>query len=68
MAAAYQAAGLPPAFAASLAAAEILTKADDDAQITTSVLDLTGRAPRSFDDFDRRHADEFATRAAAPEA
>ena len=59
MAAGYRAAGLPSSFAASLAAAEIGTKAGDDAQITTSVLDLTGRPPRTFDEFVRRNVSEW---------
>jgi len=59
LAAGHRAAGLPPSFAASLAAAENGTKAGDDAQITTAVFDLTGRAPRSFDEFVRRHKSEW---------
>ncbi len=59
MAAGYRAAGLPSSFAASLAAVEIGTRAGDDAQITTSVLDLTGRPPRTFDEFVRRNAGEW---------
>ena len=59
MAAGYRAAGLPSSFAASLAAAEIGTKAGEDAQITTSVLDLTGRPPRTFEEFVRRNAGEW---------
>ncbi len=59
IAAGYRAAGLPSSFAASLAATEIGTKAGDNAQITTSVLDLTGRPPRTFDDFVRRHVSEW---------
>ena len=59
MAAGYRAAGLPSSFAASLAAAEIGTKAGDDAQITTSVLDLTGRPPRTFEEFVRRNLSEW---------
>ena len=43
LAAGYQAAGLPPTFATSLAAAEIGTKGGDDAQITTSVPVATTR-------------------------
>ncbi len=59
MAAGYRAAGLPASFAASLAAVEIGTKAGDDAQITTSVLDLTGRPPGSFDEFVRQNVNEW---------
>jgi len=55
----YRAAGLPSSFAASLAAAEIGTKAGDDAQITTSTLDLTGRPPRTFNEFVCRNAGEW---------
>ncbi|ANY10367.1 NAD(P)H-binding protein [Pseudonocardia sp. HH130630-07] len=60
VAAANRAAGLPPAFAESLAAVEIGIRAHGDERISTSVLELTGRAPRSFEDFVRRHADEWA--------
>lgn len=59
VAAGYRAAGLPASFAASLAATEIGVKAGDDAQITTSVLDLTGRPPRTFDEFVRRNRSEW---------
>lgn len=59
MAAGYRAAGLPSSFAASLAAVEIGTRAGDDAQITTSVLDLTGRPPGTFDEFVRRNVGEW---------
>jgi uncharacterized protein YbjT (DUF2867 family) len=55
LAAGYRAAGLPASFATSLAAVENGTKAGADARLTTSVLDLTGRPPRTFDDFVRRN-------------
>lgn len=55
IAAGYRAAGLPSSFATSLAAVEIGTKAGHDAQITTSVLDLTGHPPATFDAFVRRN-------------
>ena len=56
VAANYRAAGLPPSFATSLAAAETATREGDDAAVTTAVLDLTGRPPRTFDDFVRQTA------------
>ena len=59
MAAGYRAAGLPSSFAASLAADGLGTKAGDDAQITTSVLDLTGHPPRTFNEFVRRNMSEW---------
>jgi len=59
MAARYRAAGMPASFAASLAAVEIGMKAGENAQISTSVLDLTGRPPRTFDEFVRQHAHEW---------
>lgn len=59
LAAGYRAAGLPSAFAASLAAVEIATQAGEQAQLSTSVLHLTGRPPSSFGDFVRRHADAW---------
>lgn len=59
VAAGYRAAGLPSSFAASLAAAELGAKAGDDAQITTSVFDLTGRPPRPFGGFVRRNVSEW---------
>ncbi|MFY1670473.1 NAD(P)H-binding protein [Plantactinospora sp. WMMB334] len=55
VAAGYRAAGLPAPFATSLAAIESGTRAGADARLTTSVLDLTGRPPRTFDDFARRN-------------
>ena len=63
VAASNRAAGMPLAFAESLAAVEIGIRAHREDRISTSVLDLTGRAPRDFADFVRRHASEWATRA-----
>ena len=59
VAASYRAAGLPASFAASLAGTEVGVKAGDDAQITTSVLDLTGRPPRTFGEFVRRNLSKW---------
>lgn len=59
VAAGYRAMKLPAAFATSLAAVEIGTMAGDDAHLTTSVLDLTGRPPYSFADFVRLNRDEW---------
>ncbi len=60
LAAGYRAAGLPPSFAASLAAVELGTKAGDDARISTSVLDLTGHAPRTFEEYVRRNVGSWS--------
>lgn len=57
MTAAYRAAGLPPAFAAAFAAAELATKTG--AQITTSVAALTGRPAHDFESFVHRHMSEL---------
>lgn len=55
----YRAAGLPAEFAVSLAATEDDVRAGRYEQVTTSVLDLTGRPPRTFEDFVRQHAAEW---------
>lgn len=53
-------AGVPPSFADRLARAETGVRAGHAAQVTTSVSELTGRPPRTFSDFVREHADEWA--------
>ncbi len=55
----YRAAGLPAEFAGSLAATEDDVRAGRYDEVTTSVLDLTGRPPRTFEDFVREHAAEW---------
>ncbi len=59
LAARYRAAGLPAEFAASLAAIGDDVRAGRYDEVTTSVLDLTGRPPRTFEDFVREHAAEW---------
>jgi uncharacterized protein YbjT (DUF2867 family) len=63
VAAGYQAAGLPPSFAASLASTETAMRAGDNAWITTTVSDLTGHPVRSFADFVRRNASHWVSAA-----
>ena len=60
VAARFRDAGLPAAFAGSLAAAEIGVRDGQGERVTTAVHDLTGRPPRSFADFVREHAAEWA--------
>jgi len=55
----YRAAGLPAGFASSLAAIADDVRAGRYDEGTTSVLDLTGRPPRTFEDFVREHAAEW---------
>ena len=55
----YRAAGLPAGFASSLAAIGDDVRAGRYDEVTTSVLDLTGRPPRTFEDFVREHAAEW---------
>ena len=55
----YRAAGLPAGFASSLAAIDDDVRAGRYDEGTTSVLDLTGRPPRTFEDFVREHAAEW---------
>ncbi|SFK79782.1 Uncharacterized conserved protein YbjT, contains NAD(P)-binding and DUF2867 domains [Amycolatopsis sacchari] len=52
----YQAAGVPAAFAEALVAVEARVRAGREDQVTTTVLDLTGHAPRSFAEFAQEHA------------
>ncbi|MEV5717066.1 ergot alkaloid biosynthesis protein [Amycolatopsis mediterranei] len=51
-----QADGIPAGFAAILAAADAGVRAGHDAEISTAVLDLTGRPPRTFAQFVEEHA------------
>lgn len=53
---AYRAAGMPSEFAAALAAIEDGIRRGLHDQVSTAVLDLTGRPPRSFDAFVQEHA------------
>ncbi len=59
LAARYRAAGLPAGFAGSLAAIGDDVRAGRYDEVTTSVLDLTGRPPRTFEDFVGEHAAEW---------
>jgi len=59
LAARYRAAGLPAGFAGSLAAIGDDVRAGRYDEVTTSVLELTGSAPRTFEDFVREHAAEW---------
>ena len=59
LAATYRAAGLPDAFAASLAAVDANIRAGRDDLVSTAVLDLTGRPPRTFAEFLRDHAARY---------
>lgn len=55
----YRAAGLPAGFASSLAAIADDVRAGRYDTGTTSVLDLTGRPPRTIENFVREHAAEW---------
>ncbi|NJQ14903.1 NAD(P)H-binding protein [Streptomyces bohaiensis] len=52
----YRASGMPDAFATALAAVDAGIRAGRDNQISTTVLDLTGRPPRAFTEFVQDHA------------
>ncbi|QWF76821.1 NAD(P)H-binding protein [Amycolatopsis sp. CA-230715] len=60
-AAAYRAAGIAADFAAALAAVEDGIRAGQDDQISTAVLDLTGRPPRTFAEFVQEHATAWSS-------
>ncbi|PRY36883.1 NAD(P)H-binding protein [Umezawaea tangerina] len=60
VAAGYRAAGMPAEFAAALAAVEDSAGAGGDDQVSTAVLDLTGRPPRTFTGFVQEHATAWA--------
>jgi hypothetical protein len=51
-----QADGIPAEFAAILAAADAGVRAGREDEISTAVLDLTGRPPRTFAQFVEEHA------------
>nr|WP_042193896.1 NAD-dependent epimerase/dehydratase family protein [Kibdelosporangium sp. MJ126-NF4]CEL20933.1 Oxidoreductase [Kibdelosporangium sp. MJ126-NF4]CTQ95553.1 Oxidoreductase [Kibdelosporangium sp. MJ126-NF4] len=55
----YQAAGMPAEFATALAAMEDDIRAGREDQVSTAVLDLTGRPPRTFAEFANEHAAEW---------
>jgi uncharacterized protein YbjT (DUF2867 family) len=59
MAATYRAAGLPDVFAAALAGVDVNIRDGRDDQVSTAVLDLTGRPPRTFAQFLDDHADRL---------
>lgn len=56
----YRASGVSDEFAASLAAVEDGIRAGRDDQVSTAVLDLTGRPPRALEEFARIHAVEWS--------
>ncbi|WP_069173549.1 NAD(P)H-binding protein [Streptomyces griseus] len=58
-AAAYRASGMPTEFAAALAAVERGIKEGREDQVSTAVLELTGRPPRAFAEFVSDHAYEW---------
>jgi uncharacterized protein YbjT (DUF2867 family) len=58
-AAAYRAAGLPAGFAAALATVEDGIRRGREDRVSTTVLDLTGRPPRTFARFVSEHANEW---------
>jgi uncharacterized protein YbjT (DUF2867 family) len=57
----YRAAGVPAAFTAAIAAVDAGLAAGRDDGISTAVLDLTGRPPRTFAEFARDHLTGCAT-------
>lgn len=59
-AAGYRAAGMPAEFAAAIAAVEDSIRAGREDQVSTAVLDLTGRPPRTFAQFVQEHATAWA--------
>lgn len=60
MARSYRATGMPAALADALAAVDAGLAAGREDQVSTAVLDLTGRPPRTFAEFVRDHAAEWA--------
>jgi uncharacterized protein YbjT (DUF2867 family) len=58
-AAAYRAAGIPAEFAAAIAAVEDGIRSGLQDQVSTAVLELTGRPPRTFAAFVQEHAAEW---------
>lgn len=59
-AASYRVAGMSAEFAAAIAAVEDSIRAGREGQVSTAVLDLTGRPPRTFAEFVQDHATEWA--------
>jgi hypothetical protein len=62
----YRASGMPDAFATALAAVDAGIRTGRDDQVSTAVLDLTGRPPRTFAEFVQDHAPQWAS-AGTPE-
>lgn len=62
----YRASGMPAAFATALAAVDAGIQTGRDDQVSTEVLNLTGRPPRTFAEFARDHATQWAN-AGVPE-
>ncbi|WP_290056495.1 NAD(P)H-binding protein [Amycolatopsis solani] len=56
-----RAAGIPPAFATILATADAGVRPGQEDRLSTAVLDLTGRPPRTFAQFVREHAARWTT-------
>ncbi|GAA2346124.1 ergot alkaloid biosynthesis protein [Streptomyces violaceusniger] len=56
----YRAAGMSAEFAAAIAAVEDGIRAGREDQVSTAVLDLTGRPPRTFVEFVQEHATQWA--------
>ncbi|WP_413105407.1 NAD(P)H-binding protein [Streptomyces sp. Inha503] len=56
----YRAAGMSAEFAAAIAAVEDGIRAGREDQVSTAVLDLTGRPPRTFAEFVQEHATQWA--------
>ncbi|RSN54455.1 ergot alkaloid biosynthesis protein [Amycolatopsis sp. WAC 04182] len=56
----YRAAGVPAEFAAAIAAVEDGIRAGREDRVSTAVLDLTGRPPRTFAEFAQEHALEWS--------
>ncbi|GAA0937892.1 NAD(P)H-binding protein [Pseudonocardia zijingensis] len=59
MARTYRATGMPAALADALAAVDAGLAAGREDRVSTAVLDLTGRPPRTFAEFVREHAAEW---------
>ncbi|GAA5113873.1 hypothetical protein [Pseudonocardia adelaidensis] len=59
MALGYRAGGIPAPFADALAAVDAGIAAGREDRVSTAVLDLTGRPPRTFAEFVRDHAGEW---------
>ncbi|MFD5041269.1 NAD(P)H-binding protein [Streptomyces sp. NPDC058377] len=57
--AAYRAAGMPAEFASAVASVEEGIRAGREDRVSTAVLDLTGRPPRSFAEFAQDHGPDW---------